>query len=93
MLAERGPEEEVPAGRYVAVAVGQAHVCALTGEREAACWTTSTYHRSHYDPQIALPGRYTSISASEDRTCAITEKGSVTCWGDTDYEAWPIPPL
>ena len=90
---ERGPEEGVPAGRYVAVAVGQAHVCALTGEGEAVCRTTSTYHRSRYDPQIAPPGRYSAISAGSARTCAVTLEGEVVCWGDTDYELRPIPPL
>ena len=83
----------MPAGHYVALAVGGSHACALTEEGEAACWNSYTYQGSAYDPEIVPPGRYTAISASEHRTCAITEQGGVVCWGDANYEEWPLSGL
>ena len=71
------------------VAVGNAHMCALTGAG-VMCWGDNTAMQSgQATPQTltsptlvaALPG-VTDLVAGNTHTCALTTAGEVWCWGD-----------
>ncbi len=63
---------EAPAGRYVAIDVGERQSCALTEAGEVACWDR---HGGRDSPA----GRYTAIDAGS--SCGLTDAGEILCWG------------
>jgi alpha-tubulin suppressor-like RCC1 family protein len=75
--------------RFVSIASGSAHTCALTLDRTALCWGNNQFGQlgdssvvSRTDPTPVAGGlRFTSISAGVAHTCGKTNDGSVACWG------------
>ena len=63
-------------GSFQSVAVGTAHVCATTTEREAMCWGDDAYGQLH--PPDA---EYEALSAWGDSTCGLTVDDQIVCWG------------
>ena len=81
--AERPYEEEVPTGRYVALAVGGSHACALTErgrggllERVQVLTAATTIRRS--SRRAATPPSARAVTA----LAPPPKQGSVVCWGD-----------
>jgi len=74
-----------------ALAAGQSHSCALTGQGDILCWGANGGGQlgdgSQLDePTAALVGApvgttFTAVAAGVDHTCAITAGGAVMCWG------------
>jgi hypothetical protein len=78
-----------PPGRYLDLAVGGQHSCALHEAGGVVCWGHDAAFQSR-PPQ--LPFR--SIAAGYYHGCGITEQGQPTCWGwrgQADREGQPTP--
>jgi alpha-tubulin suppressor-like RCC1 family protein len=77
------------AGR-ISVAVGGAHVCALSGRGGVKCWgrndrgqlgNGNTADQNNPVDVTGLPEEAVAIAAGKDHTCALTFRGGVKCWG------------
>lgn len=75
---------------FVAVSVGQNHVCALTDWGQAYCWgrtNTSgelgTGDRTTYETPVPVAGghTFTLIDAGQQGTCALGDDSRIYCWG------------
>lgn len=73
-------------GDAVLLAVGDAHVCALTDDDEVRCWGDNFFG------QLDVPDlrNIRTLTAGARHTCAIAD-GDVVCWGD-DANAQLTPP-
>ena len=77
-------QSDPPPGRFVAIAAGEAHTCALTSEhRRAVCWGSNESPRleraGQSDPP---PGAFIALAAGGYYTCGVRSRNQVTCWGD-----------
>ena len=81
-----------------AVAVGEAHSCALTGAGGVKCWgfnlegqvgDGTTSNRSTPVAVSGLQSGVTAIATGSYHSCALTGKGGVECWGDA-YGSTPL---
>ena len=76
--------------RFVVVAVGDAHTCAITEGGEAYCWGFNGHGQlgNGTTDQASSPVRVSSslvfrtISAGRRQTCGITAAGDAYCWGE-----------
>jgi alpha-tubulin suppressor-like RCC1 family protein len=78
--------------RFVRLALGGAHTCALLSDGTAFCWGNNasgqlgdgtTTNRDM--PVPVLTGlKFTSIDAGTAHTCALTSAGEAYCWGRND---------
>lgn len=80
-------------GRGVtALALGQAHSCALLGTGEVDCWGnnaigqlgTGDYNSSPTPRRVTLP-RAVRIVAGDHHTCVLLSGGKLDCWGQNYY--------
>lgn len=61
-----------------AIALGEAHTCAIEGDGTLACWGQND------EAQRAAPaGPHDLLVAGRDHTCALDPVGGIACWGDT----------
>jgi len=83
------PGPVVSGGPFASIAVGESHVCALTGSGQAFCWGDNssgavgdgtTTDRS---APAAVSGStlFAQIVAGEDFSCGLTPGGQAFCWG------------
>lgn len=82
-------------GKVTAIAVGNAHTCALFSTGGVRCWGQGESGKLGYGnqdnigdnetpyvlPDIVLGGRATAITAGGSHTCALLTTGAVRCWG------------
>jgi len=83
-----------PAARFLALAVGWNHTCALTTRRYVGCWGQnsagqlgdgSVADRAVPEP-VAGDRRYDAIAAGAVHSCAVAAgTGELFCWGKNDY--------
>ena len=84
-------------GRARAIAIGDAHVCAVLTSGGISCWGEDgdgqlgngpvvTADGDVPGPPLALPGGQTAISVTggDKHTCAVLADGAVSCWGAND---------
>ena len=64
--------------RYLDVAVGPEHACAIGTDHSITCWGNNEFGKS--DPP---DGSYRVVAAASDATCAIGLDDSLVCWGRT----------
>ena len=67
----------------LAVAIGDAHACALRDDHTVKCWGSGVSATDHGPSQAAV-----AIAAGGPDTCAILDDGRVTCWASASGEAW-----
>jgi hypothetical protein len=70
------------------VAVGEGHVCALSGSSIVRCWGDDSAGQTRV-PELS---RVRSLVAGAKHTCALTETG-VACWGDNSNHQLDVPDL
>ncbi len=73
------PPEDPPAPpKFLSVAAGGTHTCAVSAAGELSCWGDDS------DGQLdGLPsGEFVSVSAGRSHSCAIRADGTLACWGD-----------
>jgi alpha-tubulin suppressor-like RCC1 family protein len=90
------PEVELGGATAIALALGDAHTCALLEEGQVRCWGgndngqlgrgDSATRKSPGAPaesvvDLGTGERARSIAAGTRHTCALLEDGSVKCWG------------
>ena len=73
-----------------------AHICGLTGDRDAYCWGPrnesgqlgdgTTTPRTAPTPVVG-DLKFASISAGEGHTCGVTTSGAAYCWGGASADA------
>ena len=74
-----------PEGRFVQVAVGDAHVCGVRPDARVVCWGDNSSDQT--DVPLGRFGgsggqRVSRVVAGSSHTCAITDASDVVCWGD-----------
>ena len=78
------PSVNGTAGTAVAVAVGNAHSCAIqAGTGAVICWGSDVFGQATPPPSVnGTAGSATAIAAGYDSTCAVqADTGAVVCWG------------
>ncbi len=89
-----GPTNDIDApvvaadgARFVEIACGGYHTCALVDDGTLRCWGRAD-RRGTPDEGVAtvLPGRtFTQVRANKDHSCALETNGTVWCWGRNDF--------
>ncbi|MDB4881255.1 MAG: repeat domain protein [Gemmatimonadetes bacterium] len=74
-----GHVSTAPAGKFVDVALGRFHACAIRTDGSLVCWG-----RAASRPPTNLPGRYKRLALSDYASCAIRDDGALTCWSEFD---------
>ena len=83
-----------PEARFVALAVGWNHTCALTTRRNVGCWGQNsagqlgdgTYDDRAVPEPVAGNRQYDGIAAGAVHSCAVAAgTGEVFCWGKNDH--------
>ncbi len=78
----------------LAISVGFAHTCALTGAGGVKCWgwngngqvgDGTTSDRSTPVEVVGLSNSMQAVSAGWDHTCSLTSVGGIKCWGGNAY--------
>lgn len=73
-------------GRFVSVAVGKLHRCALQFDGRAVCWGKNEFGEA--SPPSAE--RFSHLALGVSHSCGLRFNGSVTCWGyDADGRSSP----
>jgi len=87
------PDSLTPGKRFVSVAAGGLHSCAVTTAGEAYCWGYNASgqlgNSTNTDagvPTLVSGGiTFASITAGENHTCGLSPSGQAYCWGDDAF--------
>jgi hypothetical protein len=77
------PTQVATSRRALAVAIGEAHACALLDDHTVRCWGSGVTA-----VDAGLPRAAVAIAARSRETCAILDDGSVTCWSPGTGSTW-----
>ncbi len=78
----------------IAIAAGDSHTCASTGDGTVRCWGNNHYGQlgdgttteSHVAVKsVAVSGTLVNLAADANHTCGGTVSGRILCWGDNRY--------
>jgi alpha-tubulin suppressor-like RCC1 family protein len=74
-------------GDDATISAGSAHACALTFERDVACWGENVRGAT------APPGgSFAAVAAGQRHSCGIRTDGTVACWGSDEFDRAKPPP-
>jgi alpha-tubulin suppressor-like RCC1 family protein len=90
---EVAPRPALTAERFVDIAAGDAHFCAISDEGALFCWGTGTYGQTGLGtpsptglPMEVMAGsRFGRVSALNLHTCAIRGDGALFCFGSNRH--------
>jgi len=80
--------------RFVAIAAGSQHTCALTGAGAAYCWGSNPWGElgidANLDPNptpvaVNTTTAFAQLAAGESHNCALTGEGVAYCWGRNNF--------
>ena len=83
-----------PLGNITAVAAGQSHTCALSGDGRVLCWgdnrrgqlaASATTLSSNLPLAVAGVTNAVAVVAGGAYSCAVRASGTVQCWGANDH--------
>ena len=83
MGVERSGRADPLEGRFVAMALGGEHSCALRADGGISCWGTDSHGQAE-PPE----GRFTAVVAGDRHSCGLRTDGTVAWWG----RSWTLPP-
>ncbi len=69
-----------PDGKYLSVAAGEEHTCAVRESGELLCWGRDYRSGGSSSELRAPPGAYRSVATYRYLTCALRESGELVCW-------------
>lgn len=67
----------VPAGRYLAVSLGNSHACALRSDGKIQCWGSNAQGQS----DAPTEPNFIAVASGYQHSCGVQENGSIACWG------------
>jgi hypothetical protein len=76
-------QSKPPPGKFVEVACGILHTCALRVDGTVDCWGLNNRHQL----QVPQANRFVHIRSWGYDTCGVTREGSVECWGQHAFTA------
>lgn len=90
--ARPGKRLDYPGMRYVTLAAGAQHGCAITDQGVTRCWGVNTRGQAGNGTRIGLGSpepvssnvAFTRLFAGAEHTCALTAAGAAYCWGRGD---------
>lgn len=91
----REPVAITGTGRFVAVAVGSNHNCAVTGTGAVSCWgwnhagqlgngTQTDAATGSPVPTTIAGWEFSHVTAGAFHTCGVSREGAAYCWGNND---------
>ncbi|MFQ5549719.1 MAG: RCC1 domain-containing protein [Gemmatimonadales bacterium] len=88
-MAIASPTSVLPGTRFVAVAAGLNHSCAVTEGKAVFCWGSNvfgqlgdgSYSNTTRPTRISSGIEFIDVAAGWDHTCGVTVDGEVYCWG------------
>ena len=91
--AATSPDSVSPGKRFISVAAGGLHSCAVSAAGEAYCWGYNVKgqlgNSTNTDagvPILVSGGiAFASITAGENHTCGLSSSGQAYCWGDDAF--------
>jgi hypothetical protein len=72
------PPEPPPPPKFISVAAGGTHTCAVSAAGELSCWGDDSAGQLDEIPA----GEFVSVSAGGSHSCAIRADSALACWGD-----------
>ncbi len=72
------PDDPPPPPKFISVAAGGSHTCAVGTAGELSCWGDDSAGQLDGLPS----GEFVSVSAGASHSCAIRADGTLACWGD-----------
>jgi len=79
------PEHSYLAPRWVSVATGSYHACAVSGDGEVLCWGCTIgderWKVAGLDGCVRPRGTFATVAVEGGRTCGLRDDGTVVCWG------------
>ena len=81
-VAAPSSDVEYPGGEFASVSVGEAHVCGLRPNGEAACWGANWFGQTE-----APQGPFAQVDAGSSHSCGLRPDGTVVCWGEDSLDA------
>ena len=81
--------DDVPTGRFTAVAAGRYHSCGLRESGAIECWGRRPSLSWVNDTP---PGSFSAVSSSEGHNCGLRESGAIECWaaGGRGVSIYPL---
>ncbi|MGE0789789.1 MAG: RCC1 domain-containing protein [Sandaracinaceae bacterium] len=88
------PTEVTPGERYLDVAAGDGHSCAIRIDGAVYCWGRNTQAQLGLGmgsgaqiraPTLVDPGPYARIDVTQHHGCAIRADGALFCWGEDTH--------
>jgi hypothetical protein len=80
--------DDMPAGAFTTVTIGDGHACALDPEGHPVCWGRDDYQQASGAPADV---ELVSVNAGAEHTCGIDHDGALHCWGWNAYGQLTAP--
>ncbi|WCJ44181.1 CRINKLY4 related 4 [Euphorbia peplus] len=71
--------ENIPTGKFIKIAAGFRHACALTDDFELQCWGDEEMIG------IKPDGQFKSMALGENRSCGLRLNETIVCWGQDSF--------